>query len=280
MRVGLHVSILPTIDKAADYGREKGCDTIQIFARNPRGWRIKALNPDDCDLLKSKLAAYGITPLIVHSSYLPNLASPNDALYEKSVYTVGEEIARADAMGADYYVTHVGHHKSGSPEAGAKRVIKALNEIIATKSPRLMILLENTAEAGKSVGESVEQLKMLIDGVERQDKIGLCLDTCHAFAHGYNVADEQGLSELLDLIDRLIGLERLKLVHLNDSVYPLGSHMDRHEHIGQGQIGEAGFRVILKNPIIQKLPGILETPVDRPSDDMRNLATIRRLAQE
>ena len=278
MRLGVHVSISPTVDKAAEYGHVKGCDTIQVFSRNPRGWRIKPLDPEGCERLKAKLKEYGISPLVVHASYLPNMASPDDKLYERSVRTLTEEVRRADAMSAEYFVMHVGHHKGTGPAAGAKRVIQALNRIIAQASPKVMILLENTADSGRSVGESIEQLRDLIDGVKHPEKVGICLDTCHAFAHGYDIVHAEGLSELLHLIDRLIGLNKLKCLHLNDSAYPIGSHMDRHEHIGKGHIREEGFQVILANRIIRKLPGILETPVDKPGDDVRNLETIRRLA--
>ena len=278
MRLGVHVSISPTVDKAAEYGHVKGCDTIQVFSRNPRGWRIKPLDLEDCERLKARLKEYGITPLVVHASYLPNMASPDKAMYERSVRTLAEEVARADTLGADYFVTHVGHHKGTGVERGAKRVIQALNRIIAERSPKVMILLENTANAGKSVGESVEQLRDLLEGVKHSEKMGICLDTCHAFAHGYDVAHAEGLNELLHRMDRLIGLDRLKVLHLNDSAYPFESHMDRHEHIGKGHIGEEGFRVILANKVICKLPGILETPVDKPGDDVRNLAMVRKLA--
>ena len=155
MRLGVHVSISPSVDKAAEYGHLKGCDTIQVFSRNPRGWRIKPLDPEGCELLKAKLKEYRIAPLVVHASYLPNMASPDDELYERSVRTLTAEVTRADAMGADYFVAHVGHHKGYGVGAGAKRVIRALNQIIAQASPMLTILLENTADAGKSVGESI-----------------------------------------------------------------------------------------------------------------------------
>jgi len=280
MRLGVHVSITPSVDRAADYGHVKGCDTIQVFCRNPRGWRINKLDLDDCELLKKKLKAYGITPLVVHASYLPNMASPDDDMYKRSVFTLSEEVAKADALGADLFVTHVGHHKGLGVGSGAKRVIKALNTIIAEKSPRATILLENTADAGKSVGESVEQLRDIIEGSKHPEKLGICLDTCHAFAHGYDVAKADGLSDLLNLIDRLMGLDRLKCVHLNDSAYPIGSHMDRHEHIGKGHIREEGFRTILANPIIRERPGILEMPIDKPGDDVKNLAMVRKLAGE
>lgn len=276
----MHVSISPSVDRAADYGHLKGCETIQVFSRNPRGWKIKPLEPDECEMLKTKLRKYDIAPLAVHASYLPNMASPDKALYERSVKTLAEEVARADMMGADFFIMHVGHHKGAGVEAGAKSVISALNKILAAKSPKLMILLENTADAGKSVGESIEQLRDLIEGVKDKDKMGLCLDTCHAFAHGYNIVDPAGLNDLLKLTDKLIGLEKLKFLHLNDSAYPFGSHRDRHEHIGKGHIKEAGFRVILRNPILRKIPAVLETPIDTPGDDTRNLATIRRLAKD
>jgi deoxyribonuclease-4 len=256
----------------------KGCDTVQVFTRNPRGWRIQPLDLEAAELLRSKLKKYGISPLVAHASYLPNMASPDKKLYEKSVFTLGEEVARADAMGADFFVTHVGHHKGAGVERGTKLIVKALNKIIAAQSPRLTILLENTADAGKSCGESIEQLKTIVQGVKKNEKVGICLDTCHAFAHGYNVADPRGLAALIELIEKQVGLERLKVIHLNDSAYPLGTHYDRHEHIGRGHIGERGFRVILRNPVIRNLPGILETPIEKPGDDVRNLATIRRLA--
>jgi deoxyribonuclease-4 len=190
-----------------------------------------------------------------------------------------EEIRRADAMGAEFFITHVGHHKGKGQEYGIKRVSGALNKIIAQAAPRLLILLENTADEGKSVGESFDQIKAIIGGVKRPEKLGVCLDTCHSFAHGYDVAHSKGLDSLVEEIDRLVGLSRLRCVHLNDSAHVLGSHRDRHEHIGKGRIGEEGFRFILRHPVIREVPGILETPIDDPGDDVRNLATIRRLAE-
>lgn len=278
MKFGCHVSISGSIDNAFDRALERGCDTFQIFVRNPRGWNVQPLEKEAIERFEQKRKETGLEPVVVHITYLPNLASPERALYVKSVKYFVLELGMAEELGADYFVVHLGHRKGSPSEEGVQRVANAVNNALAEVSPRTTkVLLENTAGTRGSVGDTFEELGTIFSRIRKKSKVGLCFDTCHAYCAGYNIASRSGLDQTLKLIDETIGLERLMCVHANDSKNELDSHRDRHEDIGEGFIGDRGFRVILAHPFFRDKPFILETPVKTIQDDLRNLKRIRNL---
>ena len=281
VQVGCHVSIAGSIGRAVGRASERGCDTFQIFSRNPRGWRAKEIDPGTAGAFQAALDASGIGPVVDHMPYLPNLASPDDAIYEKSVVALTEELRRCDLLGVPYLVTHLGHHRGAGTDAGQERVVAAINRALADAGVGgVMLLLENTAGEKNSVGTTVADLARIMDGIDAQGRIGICLDTCHAFAAGYDLRTATGVDAMFGEVDDQIGLEHLRVIHLNDSKGDLGGGLDRHEHIGLGSIGEEGFRHILRHPAVRGLPLICETPVDERRDDAGNIAKVRELAGE
>jgi deoxyribonuclease-4 len=277
VRVGVHVSIAGSLDLAVDRAFDAGCDVFQMFSRNPRGWAYPPLNDEVVDSFRTKIKTTGLLP-VDHMPYLPNLASPKPEVYEKSVTTLTAELDRCGELGIPYLVTHLGHHLGDGMAGGRARVIRAINASLAATSAGVMLLLENTAGEKNSVGRSLEHIRAIIDGISDQERTGVCFDTCHAFAAGYELRTAEGLDATLGQFDEMIGFFRLKVIHLNDTKGELGSGLDRHEHIGLGGIGEEGFRRILHHPAITGLPLICETPVDERRDDRGNIAAVRRLA--
>ncbi len=277
MKIGVHVSIAGSIDRSVERALAVGCTTFQIFTRNPRGWSFSDLSPAVVAAFSSKLRASGISPAVGHMPYLPNLASPADEMHRRSVDTLRAEYSRCGLLGIPYLVTHLGSHMGSGIEAGRSRVVSALDEVTATGGS-CMILLENTAGQKNSLGSTLEDLCAIIDRVQYPARIGICLDTCHAFGAGYDV--RTGMGEILDNVDRTVGIKKLKVIHANDSKGGLGSHLDRHEHIGLGAIGEEGFRSILSESRVRSLPLIMETPVDRRRDDRGNIIKLYQLAGE
>jgi deoxyribonuclease-4 len=284
IRVGVHVSIAGSIDKAVDRAIEKGCDTFQIFSRNPRGWKLKELTETDTARFIEKVEHSGIFPPVDHMPYLPNLAAPTDDVYDKSVAALIEELKRCDALQIPYLVTHLGSHRGSGKEAGLRRIVDAINtafsEVDVDEDNGVMLLLENTAGTKNSMGGTFEDIRHIMDRIEHKERIGICFDTCHAFAAGYELRTEKSLNATTQHFDEIIGLEHLKLVHLNDAKAGLDSRLDRHEHIGLGYIGEDGFRVILKDARLKELPMILETPVDNRRGDRENILKVRELAAQ
>lgn len=277
--VGCHVSIAGSIAFAVERARERGCDTFQIFSRNPRGWKAKDLDPDSVDAFRTAMSASGLGPVVDHMPYLPNPASPDDEIYEKSVEALTRELQRCALLGIPYLVTHLGHHRGAGAEAGQKRVVAAVNRALADAGEGgVMLLLENTAGEKNSVGTTAADLSRILDGLDAAERVGICFDTCHAFAAGYDLRTAEGVDAVFGELEDLIGLARLRVVHLNDCKGALGSGLDRHEHIGLGSIGEEGFRHILRHPAVRGLPLICETPVDERRDDLGNIAKVRELA--
>ncbi len=286
VKVGVHVSIAGSIDLAVDRAQKLGCDTFQMFTRNPRGWRFKDLAPEQADKFITKIKRSGIYPPVVHAPYLPNLASPKEDVYSRSVDALANEIARCKQLHVPYLVTHLGSHLGTGMERGFERIISAVNTALAvvgendSTNDYMMLLLENTAGTKNSMGGRFEDIGRIIGGAVRDDLVGVCFDTCHAFAAGYELRTVDALDATMARFDEVIGLDRLKLVHLNDSKGGLNSGLDRHEHIGMGYIREDGFRVVLHHDILKKLPMILETPVDDRRDDVGNIQMVRMLAMD
>lgn len=281
MRLGAHESIAGGMHKAIERAQSVGCDTVQLFVKANRVWAAKPLAEEDVARFKATAAETGIHPLIGHASYLLNLASPDQDLWAKSRDTLIIELERCEALGCSGLVLHPGSHRGAGEEVGLERIAQALGEVhAATPGFETQVLLETTSGGGDTVGHTFEHLAWLIERAPEGDRLGVCLDTCHVFTAGYELRTPEGYAATIEAFDRVIGLDRLKVVHLNDSKGELGSHRDRHEHIGKGQIGLAGFRHILNDPRLAAAPGLLETPKgDDLHEDAENLATLRSLIE-
>lgn len=277
MRFGFHISIAGGFAKAIEKAQALECQTIQLFSHNPRGWSYKELKEDEVKAFKKSLVRSDITPVSVHMPYLPNLASFNGTLYKKSIHFLCVNLRRAHILGASYLVVHPGSRGDRSADEGIERIARAINNAFERVENSVMILLENTAGQGTEIGSTFNQLKMIINAVTGKKRLGICLDSAHAFAAGYDLSTKKGLEGTLNEFDRLIGIDRLQLLHLNDSRTPLGSHTDRHWHIGEGYIELDGFRLIVNHPLLKNLPGIMETPKKTEGDDRRNMQTIKKL---
>jgi deoxyribonuclease-4 len=278
VKVGVHVSIAGSLDLAVDRANDAGCDVFQMFSRNPRGWAYQPVSAEIAELFRAKIRTTGLIP-VDHMPYLPNLASPKPEIWDKSVSALTAELGRCGTLGIPYLVTHLGHHLGDGMVGGRSRVITAINTALAASENPTLLILENTAGEKNSVGSSFEHIRGIMDGIESKKRIGICFDTCHAFAAGYELRTEEGISETLGQLDEHVGLKNLRVIHLNDTKGDRGSGLDRHEHIGLGFIGEDGFRRILHNKVFAALPLICETPVDDRCDDRGNIAKVRELAR-
>lgn len=281
MLLGAQVSAEGKIYEALERAHRLGCNTMQIFSRNPQRWREDFLEPKDIEEFKKRQEKFKIKPLFIHIPYLINLASPNPRLYEASIEAYIEDILEAQGLNADYIVTHMGSHKETSEEAGIKRLVKALDIILErTQNADVGILLENTAGSGSWLGYKFGHQKKIIQGLKHKERVSLCLDTAHAYLAGYDIATRVGLEATLDEIDKLVDINLIKLIHLNDAKGELGSKHDRHEHIGKGSIGLEGMRSIINHPKLRNLPFILETPKKAEVDDIMNLNIVRKLREK
>lgn len=280
VKAGCHVSIAGSIDKAIDRAETIGCDTFQVFTGNPRGWNVKPLDEEAADRFRQKAGASGMSPVIAHMPYLPNPASPKSELYEKSCGVLLRELHRCDSLGIPYLVTHPGSHLGAGREEGIERIASAIDSALESDGGGTCILVENTSGSKNSIGGRLEDLGEILDSLSAGGKkrTAVCFDTCHAWAAGYDLSTKTGLEETLDLFDSEIGLDKLKVIHLNDAKGELGGHLDRHEHIGLGSIGEEGMRHILNDRRLSHLPFICETPVNETRDDRGNLAKVRELS--
>jgi len=278
MRFGFHISIAGGFPAAVRRATALGCETVQIFSGNPRGWAMNSLDQAGAAVFCREAARHNLVPVVVHMPYLPNLASPDMKLYERSVSALQEELRRAAALGADYLVTHIGHRGPGAEAEALARVARAIDAACGAVANGVVLLLENTAGQGSEVGSTFGQLGCIVGQADHQQRIGICLDTAHALAAGYDIARAHGLERALDELDRALGIKRLRLVHLNDSKAPAGARVDRHAHIGAGCIGRSGLRRIINHPLLKSLPAIMETPKESDQDDLRNMQTVRTLA--
>lgn len=278
MRIGVHTSAAGHIYEALDRAFALGCQTMQIFSRDPRQWRRGRVSPEDIDEFRRRREKSGITPVFSHIPYLVNLASPYKVLYRDSIKAYIEDIKETEALGIEYLVTHMGSHKKSGEDIGLKRVTSALNKILdRTKKSPVKILLENTCGSGSWLGYRFEHPRRVIDGIEHKERVGICFDTCHGFSAGYDLSTPAGVKETIRQLDEIVGLERLKLIHLNDSRDKLNSRRDRHQHIGKGEIGRSGLRWFLNDKRIKDAAVILETPKEPDGADKRNLAALKKL---
>lgn len=274
------MSIAGGMDRAPLRGQQVGCDTIQVFTKSNRQWQAKPLSDSEVAAFQANLRATGIGPVVAHDCYLVNLAAPKGPVRKKSLAAFRVEMERAERLGIPYLVMHPGQHLGAGEAEGIKRVAEAVNRLhAALPESRVQILLETTAGQGSSLGYRFEQLAAILDQVERAERVGICLDTCHVFAAGYDIASPAGYRRTMRELDACLGLARLKVIHLNDSQKGLGSRVDRHTHIGQGALGVEAFRLILTDPRLRRVPMILETPTDGDfvKADRLNLARLRRL---
>ncbi len=276
MRIGFHVSIMGSIDKAVDRAVERGYTAFQIFTSNPRQWKPKKLTSEETKTFVEKVNRNDMKPVFAHMPYLPNLASPKNEVYAKSREALISELERCGRLEIPYLVTHLGSHLGAGIKNGFERIIKAINRTFEVADENVMLLLENTAGTRNSMGGSFEDLLNIIQGLTCPERAGICFDTSHAFAAGYDLRTRESVKEMIEKFDETIGFRKLKLVHLNDSKGDLNSRIDRHEHIGMGKIGEEGFRNILKSRLGQ-IPLILETPKDTRRSDIENLEIVREI---
>ena len=281
MRLGAHESISGGLHRAFDRAQSAGCDAVQIFVKSNRSWAVKPLLEEDISQFKAKAEETGIHPVVGHASYLLNLASPKEPLWIKSRDTLITELERCEALDVGWLVFHPGSHVGSGEEAGLARVAQALGEVhAATAGFRARILLETTAGQGTNLGYCFEHLAWLMEHAPEGERLGVCLDTCHVFAAGYELRTPEGYAETMEAFDQVIGLGRLHAIHLNDSKGELGSRKDRHDHIGKGCIGLEGFRNLLNDPRLAGLPGLLETPKGEDlQEDQENLAVLRSLIE-
>jgi deoxyribonuclease-4 len=277
MLLGAHVSISGAIHMSVDRAVELGCTTFQIFTRNPRGWTYTKLKKAEVDEFRRKFEAAGFRVAMAHMPYLPNIASPKKDIYEKSVRSLVAELERCGALGLELLVVHVGSHLGAGLEKGVEQVANAVNRAVEAVDNQVKVLLENMAGQRNSCGSRFEDIAEILSRVKNADRVGVCLDTCHLLAAGYDIRSEEAVDATISRFDKVVGLNRLWAVHLNDSKGALGSGLDRHEHIGMGNIGENGFKAFINHPAIRDKPMVIETPEDERGNYATDLAKLRKL---
>lgn len=261
LRLGAHVSIADGVETAVDNEAELGGNCGQIFVGSPRGWAVSGITETEAEAFRSTAAEREIGPWIVHGTYLINFATPKVDLANKSIDCLQAELDATAALGIPYYVFHPGAHTGAGEEAGIENVGERLSDIHVPSD--VTLLLENTAGKGTTVGKRLEALDNMVEqSTYGYGDLGICLDTCHLFAAGYDFTDATAMDDLADEIDSSVGIENVQYLHLNDSKHPLGSEKDEHEHIGEGEIGEAGFRQFVNHEALREKPMVLETPTD------------------
>jgi deoxyribonuclease-4 len=281
--LGAHQSISGGYYKSVDLAVASTCAVVQIFTKNNNQWKGKPITPEEADRFKKTLVEKGITHPLSHDSYLINMAAPNDELWEKSLHAMAEELRRASILGIPYVVAHPGSYTSSSEEAGLQRIIQALDEVHdMTADISTITLLETTAGQGTNLGHRFEHIATIINGVKKPERLAVCVDTCHIFSAGYPITKEADYQNTFKEFDTVIGIKQIKAFHLNDSKKGLGSRVDRHEHIGKGEIGLDGFRWLMNDSRFKQIPMYLETPKDDGGEegiklDAENLAVLRSL---
>jgi deoxyribonuclease-4 len=257
--LGAHVSTSGGIHTAIDRIEAIGGQAVQLFTQSPRTWRPTSHDPANFDVFKRRRTQAGIGGVVCHALYLVNLAAPDDTIYGKSVATMRATVDVACAIEADAVVFHVGSHLGAGFETGLERLLPAMREILERCSGTTWLLMENSAGAGGTIGRSIDELATIFQRLDRHPRLGVCLDSCHLYVSGYDVADRDALDRLVEELDAAIGLDRLRALHVNDSKAPLGSNRDRHENVGDGLLGEK-LGVFLGHPALQGLPALLEVP--------------------
>lgn len=271
------MSIAGGVDRAIERGAELGCETVQIFTKNATRWKGRALREEEVVAFREKKDASGIDPVFAHGSYLINLASPDGVLWERSLEALVDELERCVRLGLPYLVLHPGSHKGAGVEAGLGRVVEAI-DAVCRRVEGVVVLLENTAGQGTALGVRWEEWAWVLDRVQWPERVGFCFDTSHAHAAGYDLRTPEGYEAVWGRIEELVGVDRVRVVHLNDAARPLGSRVDRHTHIGQGELGLEPFHRLLHDPRLADRPMVLETPKgDGNEADRENLRVLRSL---
>ena len=289
VRIGIHTSIAGSYVNALESAKKLGANALQIFSSSPRMWQGATVRipENDAKAFRTRREELGLGPLVVHANYLVNLAATQPMLWTRSIQAFHEELVRGVVLGADYLVVHPGSRGESTLDHAIARIIESVKQA-ARRVPlgKLRILIENTAGMGTAVGSRLEEVAAILKGLNALN-VAACLDTAHLFAAGYDIKSEAGLEQTIDTIDRTIGLDRVPVIHVNDSKIPLGGRVDRHENIGQGKIGNAALARILKHPRFGTVPPeglvgrafVLETPIEEPGDDRRNVAKLWELAE-
>lgn len=278
MKFGAHVSIAGGIDKAPGRAHDIGCECFQIFTRSPRGGKPPALGKDLIDSFLDSCSEYNLTDYYVHTPYYINLASEKKELRASSVAIIREELERSSTIGAKYVMTHLGSSKGMDREAAVDKVVDALNRILdGAEDLSAGLLLENTAGQGDTIGDTFEELAMILDGIDNPG-VGVCIDTAHLFASGYDIRTGSSLKKTMDKLSSVIDQGRIKLLHGNDSKVGLGEKKDRHEHIGKGKIGKDGFKAVISHPALRNLNMIVEIPPDEVAADIALLKRLRKVS--
>ena len=284
VRLGFHVSIAGGISNSVNNAKKLGCTAFQIFSRNPRGWAAKPLPRDEVDSFKIRLYASGIekTSVVVHMPYLANLSGPPGELYERSVKTLKEEMQRCNLLGISYLVIHLGSHMGTGSNSGIDQLVNALIAASAYSKAEneVVVLLENNVGQKNSIGGTLEELRLILDRLDSSKQFGVCIDTCHLYASGYDLRTKEDVNIMFDKIKAILGLREMKIVHLNDSKGGLGSNQDRHEHIGLGSIGVEGITAFVNHVAVKALPIIMETPIDKTRGDEQNLKVVLNMIKE
>lgn len=277
MYLGVQIETAEGFEKGLKEAKILDINSIQLFARNPKSFWAAPLDEKRINIFKKLTKKFDIFYKIIHCPYLVNLASPDRKIYELSIKGLASDLKRAAQLGADFVVVHPGRRKTLGPKEAIKKIYQAVNSAFSQTKNKIPLLLETTAGVGSEIGSSFYELAQIISGIEDKNRIGICLDTCHSFSAGFDFSISSGIEETLKEIDKKIRLRRLKVIHLNDSQFEKDSHKDRHEDIGRGKIGLAGFGYLINHPKLADLIFILETPKKSLKDDIRNLKTIRNL---
>jgi deoxyribonuclease-4 len=277
LRFGFHISIAGGFSKVVERAEVRGCNTIQFFSRNPRGWKYDPLDETEVKKFRDSIPSSGLFPIFLHLPYLPNIASQRSRFYKRSIDSIATDLERAEQLEAQYLIIHIGHRLESSEDEAIGAVSQGINQALERVKNPIILLLENTAGQGTEIGNTFEQIERIIDGVQEKERMGICLDTAHSFEAGYDLSKKDGIERTLESFDKRIGLKRLHLLHLNDSKTPLGSRKDRHWHIGEGYIGIEGFRCLINHPLLRHLPGIMETPRKDTVEDLKNMKVIKNL---
>lgn len=285
MRLGAHESIAGGLAKAFDRGHTATCDAIQIFTKSNRQWKAKPLTEEEIAAWRQRMAAEeasgGIFPVVAHTSYLINIASPKEETWKKSYDALKIEVERCEALSVPFLALHPGSHLKAGEEVGLANIARALSQLHAeTPGFETMVCLEGMAGQGTNLGYTFEHLAWLLEHTDQGERLGVCLDSCHLYGAGFDVRTPEGYAETMEAFDRVVGMDRLKMLHLNDSMHEVGSRRDRHAHIGEGTIGLEGFRNFVNDPRLADIPGLLETDKsDDLHEDIENLARLRSLIE-
>ncbi len=277
--IGAHMSISGGIFNSLIYGKELGCTTIQIFTKSNNQWKAKELTPEDTNRFLENQKETGISSVVAHNGYLINLASPKEDIYQKSLEAMLIEVQRAELLAIPYLVIHPGSHLGSGEEEGITKIAHSLNWLHQkTEGCQVGICLETTAGQGSSIGYRFDHIAKIIDQVKDNRRLGLCYDTCHTFAAGYDIRTKKAYKDTFEELDKIIGIKRLKVFHINDSLKDLGSRVDRHQHLSEGKIGLEGFRMLMNDPRWESIPKILETPKEEGNvKDRMNLKVLKSL---